>query len=196
MEYFFILIRKACIFGLIFLILDHSRFCAAGKRYSLTFYIGQITHGEVASPFSQNIHFLDGYIFVGAWAWTMRNFLNGALSMELEGQIGKYFNDQKNWEINLALAARWRKFPWREKINISVAWGIGPSYATEVPPIEVRINGASRQMLVYWFAEATFGPPKSSWSWVLRIHHRSPGFGLLGTEGGANILSSGLKFYF
>lgn len=189
-------IQVACIFGFISLSFGLLNPNASAKQYSLTFYFGQMTSGEVASPFSQNIQFLDAYIIVGACAWTAKNFLNGALSMELEGQIGKYFGDQKNWEMNLAVAGRWKRFPWQRRVNTSLAWGIGPSYATEVPRVETVLSGSSKQWLIYWFGEITLGPPKSSWAGVLRIHHRSPGFGLFGTKGGANTLGIGLKYYF
>jgi len=188
--------RKPWILALLFLFLDQDRYCSAAHKYFFTFYFGQITTGELLSPLSQNIQLLDSYVMVGAWGWAIRNFWNGAFSVELEGQLGKYFGGQENWEINLAIAGRWHKFPWQKKMDTSIAWGIGPSYATEVPPVEVKINGESRRWLIYWFAEAALGTSKNDWKWVFRIHHRSPGFGLFGTEGGANILSSGLKFYF
>ncbi|MBM4332750.1 MAG: hypothetical protein FJ117_16315 [Deltaproteobacteria bacterium] len=189
-------IQFACIFGLASLTFGLLSPNASAKQYSLTFYFGQMTSGEVASPFSQNIHLLDAYIIVAACAWKAKSFLNGALSMELEGQIGKYFGDQKNWEMNLAVAGRWQRFPWQKRVNTSLAWGIGPSYATEVPRVETVLSGSSKQLLIYWFGEITLGPPKSSWAGVLRIHHRSPGFGLFGTKGGANTLGLGLKYYF
>lgn len=183
------------IFGVTFLLFSAPSTSAEERKYSLTFYAGEMTSGEVLSPFSQNLQFLNTYILVGAISWTVKNFWNGALSLELEGNIGKYFGEQKNWEMNLALAGRWQ-IPWPKKIKKTLAWGLGPSYATEVPLKEVMINGASKQWLIYWFGEISLGLPKSNWAWILRLHHRSPGFGLFGTEGGANILCIGWKYYF
>jgi len=168
----------------------------AAQNYSLTLYAGRVTSGELARPFRTDIKFVDAYIFVGALAWTAKRFMNEALSVELEGQIGKYAGDQENWEINLSVAGRWKRFPWKEKANTSLAWGIGPSYATEVPRVETALSGSSKQWLIYGFGEITLGPPKSNWAGVLRLHHRSPGFGLLGTTGGSNTLALGLKYFF
>lgn len=182
-------------FGFSLLLLGDQSAIATEKTCSMTFYFGQMTSGEILSPFSQNLEFLNAYIFVGAITKTIKSFAKDGFSLELEGQVGKYWGRQKNWEMNLALAGRW-KLPWPEKIKTSLAWGIGPSYATEVPKMEPILSGSSRQWLIYWFGEVSFDLPNKNWAWVLRLHHRSPGFGLLGTEGGANILGTGLKYFF
>ncbi|HSW33975.1 MAG TPA: hypothetical protein VLH36_10220 [Steroidobacteraceae bacterium] len=38
------------------------------------------------------------------------------------------------------------------------------SYATEVPEVEVEIEGASHQWLVCWVAEITAGPVNAPWA--------------------------------
>jgi len=185
----------ACIFGAAFLLAGMLGLAAA-NNHSVTLYAGQITTENIAGFISPDVEFADAYLVVGALAWTLKRFLDDALLLEVEGQVGKYFDDQKNWEFNLAIAGRWKKFPWNKKVKTSLAWGIGPSYATEVPKVEISLAGSSRQLLIYWFGEISLGPPKSNWAGVLRLHHRSPGFGLLGTKGGSNTLAFGLKYFF
>jgi len=170
--------------------------CSASARdFAVTLYGGRVTNDIWSKSLTPGVEFADAYIIVGAFTWTAHRFFDGALSLELEGQIGKYFGDQDNWEFNLPIVAgRWNKFPWNHHISTSFAFGIGPSYATRVPPLEEVINESSQQWLIYWFGELTFGPPKKNWSVALRLHHRSCGFGFVGDHGGLNILAAGIKY--
>jgi len=114
-------------------------------------------------------------------------------ALELEGQTVRHFGDQDHWEFNAALLARWRGFPWREAVPTSVAFGIGPSYATEVPPEEVARDGESARFLLYWVAELEVGLPDRSWSAIARLHHRSNAYGVLAEDGGSNWLTLGVR---
>lgn len=115
------------------------------------------------------------------------------LSVEIEGQIVRHFGGQDNWEFNVPIALRWHPFPWDEWLDTSFAWGIGPSYATEVPEDEVAQHGESAQWLVHWFAELEFGPPESPWSGIVRLQHRSGAFGAVADDGGSNVWAVGLR---
>ena len=116
--------------------------------------------------------------------------------LEVEGQAVRHFGDQDHWEFNLPLTARWLRFPWDDTVDTSVAWGIGPSYATEVPQVELDNNETSQRWLVYWMAEVELALPDSPWSGVLRLHHRSDAFGLIGDDGGSNALAIGIRRQF
>lgn len=168
---------------------------AHAADFALTLYGGRTTSGdyqEVVSPSFVNVYLVDA-----ALAWTAASYFNGALSLEVEGQAARYFGDQHNWEFNLpVVAGRWHLFPWNDRVATGVAWGIGPSYATENPRVERQINGTSARWLVYWFAELALGPPKSDWAVVLRLHHRSTAFGTVAEEGGSNTLALGWKMRF
>ncbi len=59
------------------------------------------------------------------------------LRFEIEGQVIRLFGDQDHWEFNLPIIGRWEAFPWDEVVDTSLAFGIGPSYASEKPKIEV-----------------------------------------------------------
>jgi hypothetical protein len=122
--------------------------------------------------------------------------LDDKLSLEVEGNVGKYFGDQDHWEFNAAVAGRWHKFPWSDTVATTIAWGVGPSYATEVPKVEETTHTSSQQWLVFWFAEITLGPPESRWAGIFRLHHRSTGFETVAKDGGSNTLAVGLKFRF
>jgi len=83
----------------------------------------------------------------------------------------------------VARSARWQRFPWDHRLETSAALGLGLSYATEVPEVEVEIEGASHQWLVCWVAEITAGPVNAPWVLALRLHHRSLAWGsATGTE--------------
>ena len=66
----------------------------------------------------------------------------------------------------------------------------------ELPELEVELEGDSRQLLVYWVAELTAGPPEASWAVSLRLHHRSVAYGLFGEEGGMNAVGLGVRYMF
>ena len=167
----------------------------SAQDFAVTLYGGRVTNDIWSKSLTPGVEFADAYIIVGAFTWTAHRFFDRALSLELEGSIGKYFGDQDNWEFNLPIAAaRWNKFPWNRYVATSFAFGIGPSYATEVPPLEEVINESSQQWLIHWFGELTFGPPQKNWSVALRLHHRSCGFGFVGDHGGLNILTAGIKY--
>jgi hypothetical protein len=111
--------------------------------------------------------------------------------------VGKYFGEQDNWEINMPiLGLRWHRFPWDDHLATSIAWGIGSSYATQVPKVELETNFSSSKWLIYWFLELTFGPPTANWEVLTRLHHRSNGFGLVAEDGGSNAVCAGLRYRF
>jgi len=168
---------------------------ASAQDFAVTVYGGRVTQDIWSKSLTPGVEFADAYIMVGALTWTAHRFFDGALSLELEGQVGKYFGDQDNWEFNLPIVVgRWNKFPWNHLVSTSFAFGIGPSYATRVPPLEEVFNDSSQQWLIYWFGELTLGPPEKNWSVALRLHHRSSGFGFVAEHGGLNILAAGIKF--
>ena len=162
---------------------------AAGD-FATTVYGGRMTDDNFEEALSGQADFVDAYVVVGALSWTFTRFFENALSFELEGQIGKWFGDQHNLEFNLPMVMRWSKFPWNNHVSTSLAYGLGPSYASKEPAAEIDRNDSTQKFLAYWFAEITFGPPGSNWAGVFRLHHRSGAFGLIADrhEGGSNTL--------
>jgi hypothetical protein len=139
--------------------------------------------------------FVDSYLVTAALSREYAERKQGALAIEAEGQVVYHFHDQSHWEFNaLPIVLRWKRFPWSERLSTSAAFGIGLSYATELPPVEVALEGESHQWLVYWVMELTAGPVDSRWAVSLRLHHRSVAYGLMGDEGGMNAVGLGLRF--
>ncbi len=170
----------------------------AADDFAVTVYGGRMTDGDFGDALTGQADFIDAYVVVGALSWTFARYFEDALSFELEGQVGKWWGDQHNVEFNLPLAIRWSKFPWNRYVSTSLAYGLGPSYATKEPAAEIDEHDSTKKFLVYWFGEIAFGPPDSNWAGVFRIHHRSGAFGLIADrgEGGSNTLAVGLKYRF
>lgn len=170
---------------------------ALAQDFALAIYAGQLTKEKWESAIQPGAEFADATIVVAAGTWTFFRVLDGKLSFELEMQVGRYFGDQDHWEINLPiLGLRWHRFPWEHHLATSFAWGIGPSYATRVPEIEVEISGDSSHWLIHWFGELAFGPPTARWEVLTRLQHRSDGFGSVADNGGSNALCVGLRYRF
>jgi len=166
---------------------------------AVTVYAGRITdvpawHDLVTAP--QDAGFVDAYVAVIAGSHNFASFREGAFVLEGEGQVGYNFGDQHHWEFNIAAMPRWRKFPWSNRIATTVAFGLGVSWATEIPEVEVALEGESHQLLAYWVIDLTIGPPRSRWVASIRLHHRSPAFGLFGDDGGMNAPSLGVRYAF
>ena len=141
--------------------------------------------------------YVDVWLLAGVLSCPYAWYRDGALSLEAEGQVVRYFGDQDHWEFNFVpIVARWHVFPWSDRLATSAAFGLGLSYATELPPVEVEIEGESAQWLVYWVLELTAGPVEAPWSVSLRMHHRSVAYGLMAEEGGMNAVGLGLRYRF
>jgi hypothetical protein len=167
---------------------------------TLTFYVAEISGEDgwedvMVNPVLSD--YVDSYLAVTALSGTYATYRSDRLHLEAEGQVGYNFGGQHHWEFNVVpVLARWRWPAWRGLYATSVAFGLGLSYATHLPPVEVELEGESEKFLVYWVAEATAGPTDAPWAVSLRLHHRSVAYGLLGTEGGMNGVGLGLRYQF
>jgi hypothetical protein len=177
--------------------------CAAASAesgdHAAAFYVGRISsvnawHDLITAP--GQAEFADAYVAVAALSHVVGRYHHEHLSVEAEGQVGYNFGDQSHWEFNIAAGPRWSAFPWNETIATSAAFGLGLSLASETPEVEVELEGDSQKLLIYWSAEITLGPPHGAWALLLRLHHRSPGFGLFADDGGMNALTVGVRHAF
>jgi hypothetical protein len=187
------LIISLCLISILLVFVPRS---AGATDWALTLFAGQMTgvdawHNIITSP--TDLDFQETYLVAGALAYTLGRFRDEALSLELEGQVVRHFGDEHLWEFNLPVAARWHHFPWNHRVATTAAFGLGPSYTTEVPPLEVELEGESQRFLYHWFIELTLGPPSAEWTTSFRIHHRSGGFGSVADEGGSNALTLGIR---
>jgi hypothetical protein len=170
---------------------------AGDRQWAVSLYGGRMTHAEWEEVLGGDVGFQDAYLAALAVEITLKKYFDEALSVALEAQVAKYFGDQDPFEFNLPLLSlRWQRFPWQAYLATTLAFGIGPSYATEVPSVEADIDGESERWMVYWFGELTFGPPQGKWALLVRLHHRSEAFGLVAENGGSNTLAAGLRFCF
>lgn len=121
------------------------------------------------------------------------------LSIEVEGQVGKYFGDQDHWELNAVVAGRFHLTRPGGPVRASLAYGLGPSWASTEPPLERKLNdaGETEQLLAYWYLEGELGLRSlGDWTLFTRLHHRSGVFGLLADEGGSNVPTVGVRWHF
>ena len=175
-----------------------SRTANGPQRYQwfLTTYAGAHAQDDLNDVVTFQAKFEDNaYIGVVALArelWHYKEYL----SFELEGQVGKHFNKDTQWEFVGVLIGRWNYFPWDKYVDTSFAVGDGMSYYTEVSEVEKEDDEDAQRSLNYLLFEVALGLPKyPQWDLVFRIHHRSSVFGLYGA-GGSNFVCTGIKFAF
>ena len=165
-------------------------------KWFLTVYGGAHVQDDINDIFTFQPKFEDNdYIAVAALArefWHYKKYI----SFEVEGQIGKHFNNDTFWEFNGLIIGRWHAFPWNKYVDTSIAVGDGLSYYTEVSKVEKEDDEDAQKTLNYLMFELALGLPQyPRWDLVVRIHHRSSIFGLYGA-GGSNYLTGGIKFSF
>ncbi len=170
---------------------------ASARDLSVSAYGGGLIANDWIEVFApQRWDFVDSQL--AALAVSRRvGWLSKAVQTEVEGQIVRHFGIQDHWEFNVLGVIRRTELPWDQTLDMSLAGGLGLSYATERPKAEIDFEGDTERLLVYWMLEfdATI-PDAKAWSVLARLHHRSPAYGLLGDGGGANVLAVGLRYRF
>ena len=164
--------------------------------YALSIYGGRMTDNSMDdfTDSFQGLDFEESSLLTLALARRIATHSELA-SLEVEGQVVKHFDQQNHWEFNALLAVRWEAFFWDKYLDTSLAVGIGPSYATDVPEIEVQRSGESKRLQVYMMVELEFVLPSyPNVAVITRIHHRSNAFGIVADSGSSNALAFGLKF--
>jgi hypothetical protein len=146
---------------------------------------------------SANTEFVDAFLVTGALSREYAQRRGGALTFAAEGQTVYHFGSESYWEFNaIPIVTRWSRFPWSQRMATSAAFGLGLSYTSELPLVEVALEGESHQALIYWVMELTAGPVRAPWEVSLRLHHRSVAYGLMGDEGGMNAVGLGMRYLF
>jgi hypothetical protein len=168
------------------------------RKWAATLYAARVSseagwEDVFVDPIGAN--YVNAFLAVAGLSREYAHYSGGALQIEAEGQVAYAFGDQRYWEFNaVPVVLRWQRFPWSRVVATSAAFGLGLSYTTELPDIEVELEGESRRLLVYWVAELTAGLPDEPWSVSLRLHHRSVAYGLMGAEGGMNAVGLGVRW--
>jgi len=165
--------------------------------FSASIYGGVMTDEDWIHAITGQTDLEDSYILAGAVGWTFHRPASRQWSLELEANVVRHFGIQDHFELNApVLTARWEDFPWDRYLDTSLAYGIGPSFASTTPEYERIRKGESDPVMLFWHIEAAFGLPGSRWSTIFRLHHRSTGYGMFADEGGSNILCLGLRYEF
>jgi hypothetical protein len=119
------------------------------------------------------------------------------ISIEPEVGLGKRFGDADEYEFWGALYLRWNPFYWDHIIDTSIAASTGVSYASRNNELEADRAKSNATWLHYFSPEITLAPPgDSSFSFVIRLHHRSGAGGVFGESGGFQYLMFGLRGHF
>lgn len=193
-------LRTIFLVALLALVVGVAEAGGSDTAWAFTGYVAQVSSEDHWQDVFFNplfASYVDDCLLVGALSKRYALLYDGALQVEAEGQVAYALNDQHYWQLNaLPMVVRWQRFPWDNTVAMSTAFGLGLSYATQLPELEVELEGDTSQLLVYWVAEVTAGPPRSSWAVSLRLHHRSVGYGLFGDKGGMNALALGVRYLF
>ena len=196
-------VKRACCFilGSAFFLLSTSIIAApsawaAEPLNSLNVYAGRMTsnHWEDVFIDTFNLDFVDSYFLAIGLARKVGEYRD-KMSFEIEGQVVKHFDYMDHWEFNGLVTGRWKKFPWNDTIDTSLAFGLGPSFATDEPQVELDNNDETSKFLIYWMIELALGlPDYPQTAFIARLHHRSNAWGLINKDGGSNGIGFGLKY--
>jgi hypothetical protein len=171
---------------------------AGDKDWAVSVYSGRLVDGDLGQTLIFNTPLLDATFlaatlskrFYTLWEW---------IDLEVEGQVVKHIRDQYHWEFNALTAARFHVLPPEWMLDFSPAFGVGLSYATELPTEEVILtNDNTQKLLCYLMFEFDFAiPKKTNISLFARVHHRSGAYGTFGgVTGASNAWALGLKYRF
>jgi hypothetical protein len=120
----------------------------------------------------------------------------GWTRLDVEGQLGFHFQAPLRTELNLAVIARWVKFPWTHWVTTSLAMGGGVSQTFGPTRFELDTQPATSNLLHYLVFELALGPGSEPRLELFgRVHHRSGVFGLLnGVWGGSDYVCLGARW--
>jgi hypothetical protein len=163
--------------------------------WAVTLYGGPFTKQDFLEFFSEPVEFDHAGMVTVALSREV-GVLWKHIRWETEIGVTKWFGDQTHWEFTSAIVARWITFPWNDYVKTTIAVGDGPSFATQPPKLEKKNFDEAKRLQNYVFLELTFGLPRyPQWDFVIRIHHRSGVFGVLGGSG-SSIPALGVKYKF
>ncbi|WP_135505979.1 hypothetical protein [Roseovarius aestuariivivens] len=114
----------------------------------------------------------------------------------VEVQLNQHFGQNDHQELVVPVTIRYSPArPWLPVID-SFAFGIGLSYATSTPTVEINRRGASQRTLAYFSLETAFATGHADTDVFLRLHHRSDAYGLFARDSGSNAFAIGLRTSF
>ncbi|MEO0744509.1 MAG: hypothetical protein AAFY49_04090 [Pseudomonadota bacterium] len=153
--------------------------------------VGSLTEGswhEALIP--RDVQFA-GSSMIGAAIGVERPLGNSRWRIGVEAQVVAHAGAQDHFELSVPITLRYT--PRRLGPVESLAAGLGLSYATEIPQVEIDRNGASQRLFVHWLAEVEFALPRDDLTTFVRLHHRSDGYGLFEVDAGSTGYVLGLR---
>lgn len=117
----------------------------------------------------------------------------GRLSFGYEIQAVRHFGVQDHFEINAPLVVRYDRAGQRLPAISSLAFGLGLSWASEKPQVEIDNDGDTTRVLIYWMSEVGLDLSGTEMEGILRVHHRSDGYGVFPEDSGSNALAVGVR---
>jgi hypothetical protein len=185
------MIRGAGAVALVGLALSAQR--AAAMEPSVLVFGGPVTLNDVAEVLAvDGVEYSDATVFgvAGSLRWDLPH---PRFRFSMEAQLARYFGSQESWEVNLVPAMI--HYVPRDGIGPleSLGFGIGFSYASEPPAVELARGDETTQEKWYWTLEAAFESGDPDLEYILRIHHRSTGFGSIGSGRSTNAVVIGLR---
>ena len=167
------------------------------RRWSAMLFGGRMSSNNIGDVFNpavsefEDIYFAGGAVSRGLYRWM-------AFTIELEAGAGYQFADNPKNESGQVWGAaylRYDGFPWNSFIRTSIAASTGLNYSFNKVQFEDQGGSGTAKLQHYFSPEITFAHPEHRDSeFVLRIHHRSAVFGLLGCSNcGSNVVTIGLR---
>jgi hypothetical protein len=185
--------------SLLLLCLVFSPLPAAGEELpnALNLYWGRMSANEWEELFNPgDFEAADSSLVAVALARKV-GALDDWLSFEVEGQLARHYGGERYWEFVALGGARWEPFWWDRTLDTSLAFGLGASYATRRPQVEIDKDGDTERLLAYWMIELAVSLPQHpQLALIGRLHHRSGAYGLFADEGGSTAPTLGLKYRF
>lgn len=162
-------------------------------EWSLGVFAGNMTNNRANQLLMPGEYdFADNY-FTGLAIGYDRQIGESRWSWGGEFQTNLHFGDQEYLEFVLPATIRYRPdVPLLPALE-SFAFGLGFSYTTSVPQVEIDVRGDSARTMVYWMVETAASVGARQNEIFFRVHHRSDAFGLLEPDSGSNALAIGWR---
>jgi len=199
-----LLVPVVCLFGLC------TGVRAETSPWGATLFYGQLTETHFEEIFFSRPRVEERYLLGGMLRrelGAVREALEWApkgLFLDAEGGLLHKWGDWKGVDHHFqeaVLSANLRYEFGSNPLRLdSISFGNGLSFTMEKPEYEkeITLNERTSQLLYYLMVETAFRVPAApDWELVLRVHHRSGGYGLInGVNGGSNYLCLGVRYNF
>ena len=97
------------------------------RKWSMAALGGWMTDSAAADFYTPwEIEFRDSYLAGAAISRRLYRYRD-LFDIEIEGQVVRHFGDADHWEFNVPIIGRWRRFPWDDSVDTSLAFGLGAS---------------------------------------------------------------------